>query len=261
MTRRSEITKWIKGCGVAAVVFLLALSGGVWLGFPYYQKWMDRKLVMAVQDGRVNETRRWVKRGASVSAQDDYTGCTVLDLAVQNDDPLMVRLLINAGAPVNVIDDVNCYPISRASSVLIAKLLVEKGAEWKKDESQLILTATEGGDHLLLEYYLSLGADPNPRDDRNYTPLDIAVGSGFLACCHALIDAGADVNASKDYSPLYIAASSEYVQMTSMLLDAGAEVEFTAQDGSTLLEVAGPKCRALLEAHVKKLAKPKTDEP
>lgn len=104
----------------------------------------------------------------------------------------------------------------------------------------------------ILAVFLEAGVDVNQRDASGLrrTPLhDVAVslggiGAGTAAFARALLDAGADVNASDDtgWTPLHSAVSSRRAglgdSLVAVLVDAGADVNARTETGVTPLHRA-----------------------
>jgi ankyrin repeat protein len=81
----------------------------------------------------------------------------------------------------------------------------------------------------LVQLLLEAGADPNlGDDDRNQTPLMVAIGSSeqSRSVCSLLIAAGANVNAqtTDGMTPLMLAAQFGNLEITEMLIQFGTDV-------------------------------------
>jgi ankyrin repeat protein len=92
------------------------------------------------------------------------------------------QLLTEHGADVNLASDAGTTPLMRARSAEIARLLVESGADVDSTNpsgSTALLFAVQMGRPDVVEYLLSVGADPNARQSyrrgkKTYTPLRLA---------------------------------------------------------------------------------------
>jgi truncated hemoglobin YjbI len=108
----------------------------------------------------------------------------------------------------------------------------------------LLQESAAAGNLSVTELLLSLGADPNARDNSGHTPLysagnECTAGGGDVV--RALVRAGADVNASdgaKRCTPLHMAARRGNVEIAGALLDCGANIEARDKSGDTPLQRA-----------------------
>lgn len=93
-------------------------------------------------------------------------------------------------------------------------------------KTELLLTAIEKHQHEILDYLLSLGADPNGRvKDRGKTPLIMACSC--VTCTRILINHNADPNVIVDRTiPILQAISRGKLEVVRLLLDAGSQVIF-----------------------------------
>ncbi|MFN4241559.1 MAG: ankyrin repeat domain-containing protein [Erythrobacter cryptus] len=80
-------------------------------------------------------------------------------------------------------------------------------------------------DTLWLRFLLENGADPNIRNRKGITPLQLAVALGFVDGAEILIKRGANVNISDQTgeTPLIAAVHARNVPMVRLLLDKGAD--------------------------------------
>jgi len=95
----------------------------------------------------------------------------------------------------------------------------------------LHVVAQSTGNRALTEYAINSGADIDALDAEGYTPLALACTSQFNGPVFALLDAGANPNASTTRHPLLYAIVKRDVQLVKTLLDAGANTQ--AQDSAT----------------------------
>ncbi len=114
--------------------------------------------------------------------------------AVNDNDPVELQKLIDAGGDVNAKDDYGKTALMLASSngrTAIAELLIAADADLKG----ALIYASSNGQTAIAELLIPAGADVNEKDDYGYTALILASRSGHTDFVIALIDAGADVNA------------------------------------------------------------------
>jgi ankyrin repeat protein len=89
---------------------------------------------------------------------------------------------------------------------------------------------------------LARGADPNlaARNPMKVRAIHAAAASGSVAIVEALLDSGADVDASqeKGFTPLHEAALTGKLELARLLLDRGASLDSRTEDGRTALDIA-----------------------
>ena len=131
------------------------------------------------------------------------SGMTHLHVAASRGLPEVAAALIEAGADVEATDAAGRTPLHRAA------------AEFK-----------EGDEDGVAELLIEAGANVEATDDNGLTPLHVAVSYSRLARAEALLDAGADANASAvGATPLHIAARRGCLGCAELLLRYGATVD------------------------------------
>jgi len=135
-------------------------------------------LHMAAFNGYVNIVKLLVKRGADIelaSAQ----GFTALHLAASNGRGKVVRALLKANANPNSVTPEGGTPLHVAVAsghADAARSLIKGGADLSiKDGNGRVALHFAVGDLSILKALLKAGADPNPRDNKDNTPLRLAV--------------------------------------------------------------------------------------
>lgn len=108
----------------------------------------------------------------------------------------------------------------------------------------LLQEAAGAGNLSMTELLLTMGADPNARDNSGHTPLyslsnECVEGGGDVV--HALVRAGADVNANdgvKHCTPLHMAARRGNLEIAEVLLGCDGDIEARDSLGDTPLRRA-----------------------
>jgi ankyrin repeat protein len=185
---------------------------------------MHRKMTMA---------SLLLEAGADINVR-TRSGFTVLDLAAECDNKMLVKLLLDAGA------DITTPPNSKHSALTlaarrgnerVARMLIAAKADvnWQdEDGDSALILATEGGHVGTLRLLLDAGADINTRTRDGETALFIAVAYSYESIVRLLLDAGADVDGrtENDETALWLAVDSHKEEIVRQLLDAGASIDF-----------------------------------
>mmetsp|Transcript_54252 Transcript_54252/g.129264 ORF Transcript_54252/g.129264 Transcript_54252/m.129264 type:complete len:550 (+) Transcript_54252:228-1877(+) len=212
-------------------------------------------LTKAAGDGVMDEVRRLLAAGASISEKDS-DGWTPLWVAARNGHLKVVRVLVEEGADKNTKNSDGDTPLSTAAlynHVLVVQFLVEAGANKNSPDKHgwtPLFTGAAHGHLLVVQALVKAGADTNAKDMTGATPLWTAAGHGHVAVVRALVDAGADKNATdkRGFTPVFIAACNNHEVVVRVLLQAGADVTLKDKTGRTPLVVAkGEAVRKLLQ--------------
>lgn len=197
-------------------------------------------------------------------------GAPPIILAAQTGDTAALRILIAAGADVNV-RDANGWSVLRwarrarsgrwgaPDSAAVIALLTRAGASDAAGAlDEALLAAVTRDDSLEVGRLLRSGARANARDDRGVPVLVTAARRGDLAIVDALIAAGADVNARPrhDATPLINAIQGGNLAVVKRLVDAGARVDLADGLRRTPLEVASGWRRTEITAFLLERAAP-----
>jgi cytohesin len=150
----------------------------------------------------------------------------------------MVKVLVEAGAEVDVYDDEGGTPLHDAATRGNVEMLryLKAAGSWVDalDNGGLTVLhcAVLAGKSWAVKEILSWGAiDVDARANGRLTPLHLAATKGFLKVAEVLIDAGADVNAVVEEEPgveatvLRLAALNDMPAVVRLLLKVGADVD------------------------------------
>ena len=102
-----------------------------------------------------------------------------------------------------------------------------------------LVEAAQRGDAAEIAQLLGQGAAVDARDGANWTALHHATEGSHIAAAVALIEAGADVNASDDtsmdHTPYLMAGARGYLEILSPMIAHGADLASTNGYGGTAL--------------------------
>ena len=161
----------------------------------------------------------FLTKGAAIDAR-DLDGSTALFKAAENGRMAVVRLLVEAGANVNLPGRSDVSPVAAGAFM---------------------------GSEPIVRYLIEKGADLNGIDKTGKGPLVYAVGRGFPPVALLLLDHGVDVNAryGDGLTALMWAAghsddagTKDVVQVMKLLVDRGAKLDEQDDQGRTALMIA-----------------------
>lgn len=160
-----------------------------------------QELLEAARDGDAATVRALLGDGADV-AEARGDGMTPLHLAAERGHAEVVRLLLDAGAPVHVGTRIGAYtPLhlaARRGSGDIVRALLDSGADARATTTSsrvtpLHLAAAAVNGTEAVEALLDAGADPDaPEGSSGQTPLMFAASENRAAAVTRLLEAGAD---------------------------------------------------------------------
>ena len=211
----------------------------------------------AVRSDAANVVIALLDSGAPVGATNRY-GITPLALAAENGNAAIVRVLLAAGADPNTATPAGesvLMVAARTGRVDVLNQLLTRGATvdgtetWRKQTALMWAAAENNAEVVTL--LAAEGANVEAQSSSGMTPLLFAVREGHIASTHALIGAGAKVNAgintntenvissytpasSGQTSPLVLAIINAHFELGQVLLEAGADPNIPDARGSAL---------------------------
>ena len=233
----------------------LLLQRGMDVNFSGYH--YGTALQAASRVGNVEMVERLLESGAELNILQGVHGTPLRAAVIQGHEGL-VRTLINQGADVNLRyeakSDSVLHLALRSRNHAIFKLLLEAGADMNiisEYKQHVLILACEHGDTTLVELLLASGVDVSVSGTkRNYyripyeeaTPLHAACANSLIHVVELLVDHGADIEKTNESSatPLIAAVRANDLSVIRSLLDAGADVNHAVD--VTPLSEAAEKC-------------------
>jgi ankyrin repeat protein len=191
--------------------------------------------------------RLLVERGSDLEARNHWGRTPLLVVARETGNADMARLLIDAGAAINVRDRGGESSLDLAAwrgFADLVDLLLDNGAELPtagSNNSQLIVMfAADKGLDRLFNLCVDAGVDLGMRNEGNGSLLHSASQGGSAAIVARLLDAGFDPNERDRYgrTPLHYAAELGREEAARMLLAHGADINARSLGGETALNTA-----------------------
>ncbi|MDB5348962.1 MAG: hypothetical protein JWN86_209 [Planctomycetota bacterium] len=207
----------------------------------------DTALHYAAKDGRLDAIDALLEAGADIHGR-NANGQTPLHAAAKGGKKAAFLALLRAGADIAASDDYGQTPLKVAETFIRG---AKPGPDWLEFKRELVaigalddragqlVDAAHRGDVPKFRKLMAAGADPNERADQigriGVTPLYAAACAGHAEIVQALLDAGANVDATTrsdaslrgeprlmSASALAGAASHGRADVVQMLLAAGA---------------------------------------
>jgi ankyrin repeat protein len=210
-------------------------------------------LVEAVKNGNTEAVKGLLKTPGAIHAL-DVDGSTAMHWAVHRDDFATVKLLLAAGADVNVTTRYGVAPLALAcinGNAQIVGALLKAGADangTQRGGETALMTAARTGKVDTVRLLLAYGADVNAVEStRGQNALMWAADEGNADTVAALLEAGANLKAKSKgpekagkgridaITPLMFAVRAGHIATAKVLLDAGANANDLAEDGTSAL--------------------------
>src|SRR6185369_2730989 len=167
-------------------------------------------------------------------------GRTPFMSAVSSGSVELVQRLIAGGSDVNFKDKFRQPALFYANDLAMVKILVEAGAEVNvADHIKMtpLIHAVMGCDEELIDYLLDHGADVKARNSIGVTPLHAAL-CGNPGVIQSLVSAGANINAQDNEGLTPLMRTMGYPDTTELFIKAGADVNIKDKKGRTALDHA-----------------------
>lgn len=174
-----------------------------------------------------------------------WSGTQISDIQLNTDalNQEVARLLLNAGAKVNELEEQAALLPFAPETEDSVKALLEKGTSVDRVDSSgrtLLCNAAFNGSVDVVRLLIKHGANVNFSDTSGQSPLMLASRQGHNEIVYLLVNCGASVNHCADdgCTALRAAASGGHTDVVSVLLDHSAEVDLADDDKRTALRGA-----------------------
>jgi ankyrin repeat protein len=248
---RDELRSAIQSGDVEKVRRLVEGAAEVNSPFAYDD---ETPLTVAAFNHRIEIARILLDAGAEVNVRTPRG--TALGIAARSGNAEMVQTLLAAGADHNLRGEHNPVPLQEAVAgghvQVVRNLLSGADGEVEGKEFALFFAAAENAVEII-RLLLSDGTNPNALvDSYTGTPFMVAARNGQTEAVEVLLEAGArvDVQASHGATALGMAISNNVDDIVEILVERGADVRRKGESGATpLMRAQGPEvARILLEA-------------
>lgn len=171
---------------------------------------------------------------------------SLLAWAVETQEPILVRLLLDKGAMTQIANDNRFGPLIQAcrygNSEIISDLLDDGANPNSKIEdgtSAFHLCAGSTTTELLAKM-VSQGAKIKAANEYGQTALMWAANLGNVENVNYLVKNGANINqqTKEGYTPLFFAIKSRNLNVVQAMVSLGADVLAQAKDGTTAMQLA-----------------------
>jgi ankyrin repeat protein len=171
-------------------------------------------LISAIVSRNIKIIRMLLDKGADINIIDDSEMYTPLHLAVLEDNIEIIQMLLDKGANINIL----CYSLNNGKKYTPLHLVVlERNID-------------------LVEILLEKGANINLQNSSGETPLHLAVLEQDINIVKMLLEKGAHINLqnSSGETPLHLAIkTNENDKIINLLIDKGADKTIKNKNGKT----------------------------
>jgi ankyrin repeat protein len=201
---------------------------------------IEANFLTAVQKGDLDQATRLLAQQPSLASAHAENGLSAVLLAAYNGHPELARLL--AGHR----HDLDIFEASATGDLERVKTLLSDHPELANavalDGFQPLGLASFFGHYEVARFLVERRAEINSpsRNPQKVMPLHSAAASRSLEIARLLLEHGADPDARQndDFTPLHEAAANGQLEMVSLLLAHGADVNLSQKSGRTALSFA-----------------------
>jgi ankyrin repeat protein len=197
-------------------------------------------LLNAIRTGDVESVSTIVQSDPALLSQPVDTGISPVLVAMYNGQPRVARVLVDMGAPLDIFEASAVGELSRVQEIIDRQPAV--ASAYAPDGFTPLGLAAFFGHVEVAHALLHAGADVNAASHNalKVAPLHSAVASRQTDLSRLLVEHGADVNAKQqeDFTPLMEAAQNGDLEIVNLLLASGADPQVVKSGGQTALDIA-----------------------
>ena len=219
----------------------------------------ETPLFFAVDHGKFDGAQTLLQNGAHAETRKFNDGITALQVAIEEKDLPLIRLLLDYDASVATKTPptdtgMNAFHYAAKTTPEIMSLLLEQPDAaavheiYVDDKKRLsaLRTALEHSDKAMVTLLLDYGVDVNEKDDNGETPLYYLLAhrdsrESTMPFVRLLIKRGADLDKVSNFweeTPLFPAVRASFTEAVDLLLSLGAEAKHTSYLQETPLHLA-----------------------
>jgi ankyrin repeat protein len=197
----------------------------------------------AIKAGKVDEVRQLVQQDAALKEARDASGASAILVAAYNMQPDVVNALLELGAPVDIFEASVLGKVDRIQEILKSNPL--RASEHAPDGFTPVALAAFFGQPAAVHALIAAGADVNAaaRNPLKVAALHAAVAGGKLEVVKAVLEAGADPNAQQQagFRALHEAGTKANRALAELLLAHGADPSLPNDEGKSAIDLAREK--------------------
>ena len=197
----------------------------------------------AIKAGKVDEVRQLVQQDAALKQARDASGASALLVAAYNMKPDVVNALLELGAPVDIFEASVLGKVDRIREILKSNPL--RASEHAPDGFTPVALAAFFGQPAAVHALIAAGADVNAaaKTPLKVAALHAAVAGGKLEVVKAVLEAGADPNAQQQagFRALHEAGTKANRALAELLLAHGADPSLPNDEGKSAIDLAREK--------------------